>query len=80
MAPNRVVAIGVAILSLVLAILPTLAQFDWTSTAGVIAGIGGVAAVALKWLDGWQLHEDREALPLTNPAPIQPDEGDAGTA
>lgn len=75
MAPNRVVAIAVAILTLILAILPTLASFDWTSTAGILAGIGGVAAVTLKWLDGWQLHEERTSLPL-DAAPAEPDKGD----
>jgi hypothetical protein len=57
MKPNRVVAIATALLSLAAAVAVPLANLDWSSTAGVIAGVGAVAAVALKWLDGWQAHE-----------------------
>jgi protein-S-isoprenylcysteine O-methyltransferase Ste14 len=68
---NRVVALATAILTLTLAIVPVVGNFDWTSTAGVLAGIGAVAAVALKWLGGWQAHEAREAFiePLVTQPP-----------
>jgi hypothetical protein len=56
---NRVVAIAVAGFGFVAAIAPVAANLDWTSTAGIIAGVGTVAAVAVKWLDGWQKHEQR---------------------
>ena len=57
---NRIVAIATVVLSLLAAALPAVANFDWTSTAGVIAGIAGMATVVLKWLDGWQAHEQQQ--------------------
>lgn len=45
------------LLSLILALAPVVADLDLTSTAGVIAGIAAIAAVALKWLQGWQQYE-----------------------
>jgi hypothetical protein len=61
MTPNRVVALVAAVVSLSLAILPAVANFDWTSTAGVIAGLIAVLGIVQKWLAGWQLHEARTA-------------------
>lgn len=89
MKPNRVVAIAGAVISLALAVLPVLLNFDWTSTAGCIAGIVGVLTVAKTWLEGWQEHEKRlfEADPITYvernapdllPVPIVADQGDLG--
>ena len=60
MHPNRVVAVIAALLSLALAVLPVLGDFDWTSTAGVLAGIAAVVAVVDRWLRGWQAHENRQ--------------------
>lgn len=57
---NRVVAIATAVLTLALAVVPVVGNFDWTSTAGILAGIGAVAAIALRWLDGWQRWETGE--------------------
>jgi hypothetical protein len=54
---NRVVAWVTAALTLVLALVPVIGNLDFASTAGIIAGIGAVAAVALKWLSGWQQYE-----------------------
>jgi hypothetical protein len=56
---NRVVAGATALLGLVAAAAPVAANMDWQSTAGVIGGIGAVALVSYKWLDGWQKAEDR---------------------
>lgn len=56
-APNRVVAVVAAVMSLSLAVLPVVGNFDWTSTAGVLAGVVAVLAVAHTWLIGWQKHE-----------------------
>jgi len=61
MSVNRIVAIASVVLSLALAVLPVLADLDWTSTAGVIAGITAILSVTLKWLSGWQQHEAQEA-------------------
>lgn len=74
---NRIVAIVAALISLALAVLPVLANFDWTSTAGVIAGIIAVLGIVQTWLEGWQKHEAREAL-VVLPLPPEPDQGDAG--
>lgn len=57
MTPNRVVAIVTALLGLAAAVAVPLSNLDWSSTAGIIAGLGTVATVAVKWLDGWQKHE-----------------------
>lgn len=59
--PNRVVALLTALLGLVAAVAPAAANLDWTSTAGVIVGVGVVAAASLKWLTGWQKHESEVA-------------------
>lgn len=64
MTPNRTVALVVAGLGLLAAVLPAIADMDWTSTAGVIGGLGGVVAIAYKWLDGWQKAEARSADPM----------------
>lgn len=73
---NRVVAVLAALLTLALGLLPVLANFDVTSTAGVIASIIAILGVVVKWLDGWQKHEAREAGLLI--VPREPDVGDAG--
>lgn len=59
---NRVVAVLTALLGVAAAIAPVAADMDWTSTIGVITGVGVVAAAALKWLDGWQKAEARDGL------------------
>lgn len=74
---NRVVAILTTILSLAVGLLPVIANFDWTSTAGVLGSLAVVGGVVLKWLDGWQKHEARDAL-VVLPVPPEPDQGDAG--
>lgn len=62
MQANRIVVLVTALLGLAAAVLPVAANMDWTSTAGVIGGAAVAAAAAVKWLDGWQRHEDREAF------------------
>jgi hypothetical protein len=71
---NRVVAVVSAALALTLAILPVLGNFDWQSSAGLIAGITAVLAITLKWLDGWQAHEGRvaERTVVEVPAKVSP--------
>lgn len=58
---NRIVAIASSVLLLVMALMPVIANFDWRSTAGIMAGIPAVAAIAYKWLHGWQLWEAPQA-------------------
>lgn len=60
--PNRVAALATAFLGLAAAVAVPLASLDWSSTAGVIAGLGTVASVAVKYLDGCQKHEERNAI------------------
>jgi hypothetical protein len=60
MLPNRVAAVAAAVISLALGVLPVIGNFDWTSTAGAIAGIVAVLTVTQKWLDGYQKHEQRD--------------------
>jgi hypothetical protein len=60
---NRVVAVFSSLVSLGLAVLPVVGNFDWQSTGGVVAGIVAVLGVTNKWLDGWQKfeHDQRRA-------------------
>lgn len=62
MLPNRVATYAAALAALCAAVVPVLADLDWTSTVGVIGGVGILAAVVYKWLDGWQKYEERTAL------------------
>ena len=82
---NRIVAIVAAVISLALGLLPVIANLDWTSTAGVIAGIAAILGYVLKWLEGWQKHEAMIANPDltpigTGPSPVTDDQGDVGRA
>lgn len=63
---NRVVAVASVVVSLALAVLPVLADMDWSSTAGIVAGILALLAVTDRWLKGWQQFENRAAV--TDPA------------
>lgn len=62
--PNRLAAYGTAAIALLAGLAPLIGNLDWESTAGVVAGLGAILAVAVKWLDGWQKWErgDGEAL------------------
>jgi hypothetical protein len=59
-APNRVAVYLAAAAALLGALAPVIADMDWESTAGLIAGLGGIVTVVYKWLDGWQKFEARE--------------------
>lgn len=59
--PNRVAVILTALTGLAGAIAPAVANLDPTSTAGIVAGLGTIAAAVVKWLDGWQKHEAHQA-------------------
>jgi uncharacterized membrane protein YdbT with pleckstrin-like domain len=54
---NRAEALAGVVISLALAILPVVGNFDWTSTAGVLAGIVAVLGIVNQRLRGWQMHE-----------------------
>lgn len=59
MAPNRVATVIAVIAGIATAVAPVVANMDWSSTAGVIAGGVAVVAAIVKWLDGWQKFEAR---------------------
>jgi hypothetical protein len=74
--PNRVVAVATAVVALALGILPTVADMDWSSTAGVMTSLVVILGVVYKWLEGWQRHE--EQIAIVTPPVIPLDEGDPG--
>ena len=51
--PNRLATYAAALAALCAAIVPVVADLDWTSTIGIIGGVGALSAVVWKWLDGW---------------------------
>ena len=57
--------------ALAAALAPTVANLDLTSTAGLGAGVVALAAVVVKWLDGWQRYEQdvRDPTKYNEPAP-----------
>lgn len=61
-APNRVV--GYLTAGAATAATAVLQNTDGTTTAGLAVGYAGAAAAAIKWLDGWQKHEQRECEAL----------------
>lgn len=60
-APNRVVVYLTGLASLATAIAAVWGGLDWTSTVGIVGSLGVLLGVVVKWLDGWQKHEAREA-------------------
>jgi hypothetical protein len=65
MPTNRVVALAGAIVTLILALLPVIADFDWRSTAGIVAGIIAVLGIVQKFLEGWSRWETAETVAQT---------------
>jgi hypothetical protein len=74
MTPNRIAVILTALAALCAGLAPVVADLDWESTAGIIAGISSITAVVYKWLDGWQKYEHDVRTPGTLPAPVVPPE------
>lgn len=62
MLPNRIALYLTSIAALLVALAPVVADLDWTSTAGLIGGLGAIALVVNKWLEGWQKYEERQDL------------------
>lgn len=60
MPANRIVALAGAIVTLILALLPVIADFDWRSTTGVVAGIIAVLGIVQQFLRGWSNWETAE--------------------
>lgn len=65
MTPNRIAVYLTALAALAGGLAPAIADLDWTSTAGVIAGLVAILSVVQKWLSGWQQHEARQATAAT---------------
>lgn len=59
MPTNRIVILGTSVITLLLAILPAVLNFDWSSTAGIIAAIVFILGALRTWLEGWQKHEEQ---------------------
>lgn len=58
--PNRLAAYGTAAIALLAGLAPLVGNLDWESTAGIVAGLGALLAVFVKWLDGWSKYERGE--------------------
>jgi protein-S-isoprenylcysteine O-methyltransferase Ste14 len=63
--PNRVAVYLTVLAGIITAVLPTLADMDWKSTAGVMSGLGAIVVAAVTFLIGWQRHEARQAIQST---------------
>lgn len=57
MTPNRRAVYITAALALLGGLAPVVGNLDLASTAGIIASIGVIGAVVVKWLEGWQTYE-----------------------
>jgi hypothetical protein len=51
--PNRIAVYMLIVFGIAAAVLPVAANMDWTSTAGVLGGLGAIAAALVTWLRGW---------------------------
>lgn len=56
-APNRLVIYLTALASIIVALTPVATDLGLVQVATILGGLGGVVAVALKFLDGWQKYE-----------------------
>ena len=52
--PNRIATMLLLVFGMAAAALPVLANMDWTSTAGVLAGVAAACAALVTYLHGWQ--------------------------
>jgi|1186.fasta_scaffold450700_1 hypothetical protein len=67
---GRIVALVTLLLGLVGAAAPVVGNLDVSSTAGIVAGIAALTAIAVKYLEGWQRYEGRvDALQLAGLTP-----------
>jgi len=68
---GRIVAVLGAIAGLATALAPALANLDFASTGGLVGGMLAIAAIASKWLSGWQSYEKdvRDPTKFNEPAP-----------
>lgn len=61
--PGRIATALAGLAGIATAVAPVVADMDWTSTAGVIAGGLAVVYAIGEWLKGWRSyeHDAREA-------------------
>jgi hypothetical protein len=57
--PGRIATLLAIIAGVAGAAAPAIANMDWSSTAGVIAGTLAVVGAIVAWLKGWREHEAR---------------------
>ena len=62
--PNRLAVYITGLIALLAGLLPLVGNLDWTSTAGVIAGLLAILGVVYKWLDNWGKWERGEGNAL----------------
>lgn len=62
MLPNRIAIYLTTLAGLCTALAPAVADLDSSSTVGLITGFAGIAAIAFKFLEGWQRYEERTDL------------------
>lgn len=67
--PNRLATMLLMVFGVAAAVLPVVANMDWTSTAGVIAGLGAISAALLTWLKGWKDNEAENLRPFVKVDP-----------
>lgn len=68
-APNRIAVYLTGLAGLATAVAVPVAELDTSSTIGVVGGLAAIVGVAVKFLEGWQRHEDRTE-PFINATPV----------
>jgi hypothetical protein len=64
MLPNRLAVYLTVAVALVGGLLPAVADFDWESTVGIVAGLVVVLGVVREWLVNWGKWERGEGAGL----------------
>lgn len=77
MLPNRIALYLTIAGGLATALAGPVANLDTTSTATLIGGFLGIAAIVQKWLDGWQKYEERTDLEALTAEQLKPPEDPA---
>lgn len=75
-APNRIAVYLTSLLALIVGLTAILGDLDWTSVVGMLGSLTLILGVVIKWLDGWQKHESREAgvaIPVSAVLALEPD-------
>lgn len=65
MLPNRIALYMGAAAAFLGGLAPLVANLDWQSTAGLIAGLAAIATFVNTFVIGYQKHEARQARPVT---------------